>query len=80
MSLNTDNKCMLIELITTIHQTCMWGYIQFSYLIFLNCQIQHNIIYKIAHYNKKAYFKDKFNKSHGPCEMTNYTNKHYTVA
>jgi len=26
-----------------------------------------------------VYYKYKFNRPHGPCDMTNYTNKHYTI-
>ena len=26
-----------------------------------------------------VYYKYKFNRPHGPCDMTNYTNKHYTM-
>jgi len=28
-------------------------------------------------YRKKVYFKDKFNRAHGPCEMTKH--KHNTM-
>jgi len=30
-------------------------------------------------YRKKVYFKDKFNRAHGPCEMTKHKHKHYTM-
>jgi len=26
-----------------------------------------------------AYYKYKFNRPHGPCDMTKYTNNHYTM-
>jgi len=26
-----------------------------------------------------VYYKYKFNRPHDPCDMTNYTNKHYTM-
>ena len=29
--------------------------------------------------NEDVYFKYKFNGPHDPCEITNYTNKHYTM-
>jgi len=43
------------------------------------CLHHLNSILVLDSYRKDAYYKYKSNGPHDPCEMTNYTNKHYTM-
>ena len=72
------NYILYLEIITPVH-LCYNNVFNRTEQNRTNFNSSMYMVYKQGYTWKYVYCKYKFNRPHGPCAMTNYTNKHYTM-